>query len=939
MPAEAVAIRATMRLQLHRDFGFADAAAQIDYAARLGISHFYLSPILGARSGSMHGYDVVDPTVINPELGGEDGLRNLVARLRARGMGVIVDIVPNHMAVGRDDNAWWLDVLEWGPDSRYARFFDIDWDVPDLALRGRVDAPFLGKPYGDALADGELRLNLEDDGRLSVRYYEHCFPLAPTSYAALLRSAGDALAAHAQRFTDALATRSRGARWHGFETARRELAEALRTSAPQHDAIKALLGHYNQGDRRLLHALLERQHWRLAWWRTAADEINWRRFFDVIELAGLRAEEPAVFEATHALIFRLYAQGLIDGVRIDHVDGLADPRAYCRKLRTRLLKLASQRPPELPRDPAYLVVEKILAPDETLPRDWRCDGSSGYDFMNDVGAVLHAASGTPALSALWTRLSGHSGDFEREAMAARRRIPQALFTADFEACARTLHRIARADPRQRDWSLAAIRRVLTELLVHFPLYRTYADARGRSAADAAVMQTVCEAARRSVPRGEQALVDQLDRWLGCEAPQSLASGSARALRLRAIARFQQLTSPVAAKSIEDTAFYRYGVLVSRNEVGADPAQFAIDVATFHRQCLHRAQRYPKTMLATATHDHKRGEDVRARLAVLSEMPEQWQQQVLHWRQRNAALKATRDGMTGPDATDEYILYQMLVGAWPPGLRATDRDGLADYCGRLSAWQEKAVREAKRHSAWVEPNLDYETACRRFLEALCADTVFVAELAGFVDRIAGAGAVNGLVQTALRLTTPGVPDTYQGCDFWDFSLVDPDNRRAVDYSARQRALDDPRSDDDLLDDWRDGHIKQRLIARLLGARQQYADCFATGRYRPLMLRGRHAGQLLAFSREWQDTAVLVVVPLHPYTLYAGRSSLRTVASEQRGTRIELPQALRRRWRSVLDGKALDATTGLDLSQALQSWPLLVATTTIDTLPTSRPREAV
>lgn len=937
--AQDSSLRATMRLQLHRDFGFDAAREQLPYLARLGISHVYASPILAARSGSMHGYDVVDHGTINPELGGEDALRRFVEALRALGMGLIVDIVPNHMGVGGHANAWWLEVLEWGRDSRYASFFDIDWAVDDPALRGRVAAPFLGKPYGAAIADGEITLQFDiASGRLFVAYYDHHFPLAPQVYAPLLRSAGTALAETAREFRSALAHRGRGARWAAFAEARARFSARHAESAELRDAVAGLLQRYARDEhadaaaetqrREQLQTLCERQHWRLAWWRTAADEINWRRFFDVIDLAALRIEEPAVFEAVHATVLRLYADGLIDGVRVDHVDGLADPRAYCRKLRARLAHLQARRPAALPREPAYLVVEKILAPGEKLASDWRTDGSSGYSFMNEVSAVLHDGDGAAPLSALWSHCSGYSGDFEREVQRSRRRIPQELFAADFDACARALHRLARAQPLTRDWSLAAVRRVLTELLVHFPVYRTYVEAAGRSDADTAIMQAVCAAAQQSCRPGERALVEQIDRWLGGETPATVASAAERRLRLRAIARFQQLTAPVAAKSVEDTAFYRYGVLVSRNEVGADPAQFAIDVETFHQACMTRARRYPRAMLATATHDHKRGEDLRARLAVLSEVPSRWAEQVMRWRNANAARKPRVDGVRGPDATDEYILYQMLVGAWPPGLRADDRDSLRQLATRLAAWQEKAVRESKRRSGWVEPNLAYEAACRGFVEALldpAQSPDFLVELAAVVDDIAAAGALNGLTQTLLRLTAPGMPDCYQGCEFWDFSLVDPDNRRPVDYAARQAALDIARGDASRLRDWHDGHVKQQLIRRLLALRGELPALFTHGDYRPLRVRGARAAQLLAFTRGLGQEQVLVIAPRLTQALPRADGGLRLADDVWADTRIELPAALRnRRWQSAL-GDATHthvADNQLQIPGVLAQWPLAV-----------------
>lgn len=926
-------VRATMRLQLHRDFGFDAACAQIPYLHALGISHLYASPILTARSGSLHGYDVVDHDHINPELGGEEGLRRLVASLREHDMGLIVDIVPNHAAVGDHDNARWLEVLEWGRDSRYANFFDIDWDVVDPALHGRIAAPFLGKPYGDVVADGELELAFDAQrGRLHIAYFEHHFSLAPQVYAPLLRSAGAELAAVAQRFHAAIIQRGRGARWAAFEAACDELATACAEPRVR-AALETLLSRYRrdaqadayreQERQQQLHRLLERQHWRLAWWRTGADEINWRRFFDVIGLAALRIEENPVFEIVHAQIFRLYAEGLIDGLRIDHVDGLADPRAYCRKLRARLTQLQRLRPEPLRHEPAYVIAEKILAPGERLPTDWRLDGTSGYVFMNEVSALLHDDSGGAALAALWLECSGRSGDFSQAAERARRRIPQELFAADFDACARSLHRLARLSPMTRDWTLAAISRVLTELLAHFPVYRTYVDTRGRSSVDADIMAQVCAAAQRTCRPAERELVLQIDRWLGGSTPSANSTPMLRRAQSRAIARFQQLTPPVAAKSIEDTAFYHYGVLVSRNEVGADPANFAISIDEFHDRCRERARRFPQAMLATATHDHKRGEDLRARLAVLATVPRQWAQVVRQWRDRNAARKPTVDGICGPDATDEYILYQMLVGAWPMQLCADDSDGRAQLCAQLSTWQEKAVREAKRHSGWTEPNLAYESACRGFLEELLrTHDAFVTELTNLVTSIAAAGAVNALSQTLLRLTTPGVPDNYQGCEFWDFSLVDPDNRRPVDFDARRTALAADISDDELLRQWRDGRIKQRLIARLLALRAEQPELFIRGSYLPLRVEGARADHLIAFARQLGKTRLLVVAPRAPQALLSDPTSLRFDPLRWADTRITLPPAWRSmRWRSW-DKESAEVSGPLHAGALLQRWPLAV-----------------
>jgi len=853
--------RATIRLQLHRGFTFADAAARVDYFAALGVSHLYLSPILTARAGSMHGYDVIDHAHVNPELGGEDGFRALAAKARERGLGIIVDIVPNHMAVGGSDNAWWLDVLEHGRESRYAAFFDIDWQVTDPALRGRIAAPFLGKPYGDVLASGEIELACEG-GKWHAQYFEHRFPLAPRTVDASLAEIGS-------------------------------------------DPVR-------------LHQLFERQHWRLAWWRTAADEINWRRFFDIISLAALRVEEPAVFDAVHATTLRLWDEGLIQGVRIDHVDGLADPRAYCRKLRARLSQAGAHGAPY--NGAPYIIVEKILAPGERLHRDWQIDGTSGYSFMNHVNALLHDPHGEAPLTALWTGITGRAGEFEVEERRARRRIVEELLVADFNATAQALHRIARSDPSTRDLTLGAIRRVLTEILVQMPVYRVYADRRGRSKEDEELMAGVRERARGSCRPHERDFVDVIDRWVGGEAPMNVRPPRLQRLRMRAIARFQQLCAPLAAKAVEDTAFYRHGRLLSRNEVGADPAQFAMSIDEFHRESLQRLQHFPDTLLATATHDHKRGEDVRARLAVLSELPQRWEDAVGDWLTRNANLRAQVGGVAAPGAADEYMLYQMLFGAWPLALRPDHRAGLEAFRERVAQWQVKALREAKLRTSWVEPNAAYEEACASFLRRLLdpdESAEFLARASDLVTTLAPAAALNGLSQALLRMTTPGVPDLYQGTEFWDLSLVDPDNRRPVDFDARSVALKGDPQLEQMLADWRDGRIKQQLIARTSRLRAQLPQLFARGRYEPIAATGTHADRVVAFLRSDRESRVLVVVPRCCAPLVE-TDRPRVVAGRWADT--VLPMQGRFAWHDALDERAPIEGDALAVSQLLARWPV-------------------
>jgi (1->4)-alpha-D-glucan 1-alpha-D-glucosylmutase len=916
-----IPLRATARLQLHKDFTFEDAAATVGYYARLGISHLYASPMLAARAGSTHGYDIVDPTRINPELGGEDGLRRLVARLREEGMGLIADIVPNHMATG-SGNPWWQHVLEWGPESAYARWFDIDWESPDPALRGKVLAPFLGRPYGEALQAGELKLGFDQaSGKIFVEYYSNRFPLSAAGCAHVMRTAG---APYLEPLITAFEMCAREeqlpVRLASTEAAYLLLHEMAGTSEGAASMEAALMRFTPEieGGVEALHDLLERQHYRLAWWRTAAEEINWRRFFEVSDLAGMRVEEDDVFEATHALIFRLYAEGVIDGVRIDHVDGLAHPRAYCRKLRRRLTELAKQRPAGAAARP-YIIVEKILGADEQLRADWGVDGTTGYEFMDQAGALLHDPDGAAPLAALWSRMTGDSASFDEEVRAARRQLLAQNFVGEFDAAARALHAIARADVRTRDISLGALRRVLAELLVHFPVYRTYAGEDGRDAPDQREFERAARHAMRTLRAADHPTLDVIGAWLGGAAPANLERPDLKDLCLRAITRFQQLTPPLAAKSVEDTAFYRYGRLLSRNEVGADPARFSISAEEFHRANQERARNFPHSLLATATHDHKRGEDARMRIAVLSGLSAEWERTVRRWRAMNQPLRAA----DAPSAADELMLYQMLAGAWPPELDETDGEGLRAFADRIDQWQTKALREAKRASSWALPNQAYEQACRDFLHAALdpqAGNAFLQELAAWVRRIAPAGAANSLSQTVLRLTSPGVPDLYQGTDLWDFSLVDPDNRRPVDHAMRERLLiDAPVSAADV-SAWRSGCVKQKVIHRALALRRRDAELFARGEYEPLAAEGPNAVHIVAFlRRHGGGAAITVATRLPAAVIEEDRPALKGEAMKD--TVLVLPAGLQADWTDVFTGTRIAAGDGrLRLAEALAVLPV-------------------
>lgn len=860
--------RATMRLQFNRDFTFAHAAALVPYLASLGVSHLYASPIMTARPGSPHGYDTIDATRVNPELGGEGELRRLVGKLRRHELGLIVDIVPNHMAIG-SGNAWWMDVLARGRDSRFAKYFDIDWSPADPQLRGKVLLPILGRPYGEALAAGEITLRGGAGQRPVVRYFDQEFPLNA------------------------------------------ECARSVDTAALADIAASETAGCER------LHDILERQHYRLAWWRCANDQINWRRFFDINELAALRVEDEEVFEAVHAMLFRLYAEGLLDGVRVDHVDGLSRPGQYCRQLRARLSALDKHRPVGCPPGPAYFVVEKILAHNEELPATWQTDGTTGYDFMDEVSALQHDNAGQQALTELWQRISGRAGFFKTEEEQSRRDVLRRSFSSQLEATIDVLFQIAQGGLGTRDISRAALRRGLTEILVQFPVYRIYAEVGRSSPSDRALLSRAVSRATRSCLRSDRWLIELLGRWLIGEPIRH----EAQPLQGIALTRFEQLSAPLSAKAVEDTAFYRYGRLLSRNDVGFDPDRFASSAAEFHDRMQLRRSHFPHALLATATHDHKRGEDTRARLAVLSELANEWSTVLERWIAASTEQFRPADGKSLPDAADRALLFQTLVGAWPLNLTLNDQEGLAGFSRRIAAWQQKSLREAKLRTDWSTPDEDYERAAGELVAWLFAPpSALLKEIADFAGRIAAAGAVNSLSQVLIKLTAPGVPDLYQGTDYWDLSLVDPDNRAPVDFAARQQSLASPEAG--AAENWRDGRLKQHVIARALAVRKVTPELFDQGEYVPLRAEGPLAPYVIAFARILRDEAAVTIVCHKPARLLQSKNSVAVAKERWEQTKLVLPDELRsNEFEDALNAKKICANRGsLEIAEIFEQVPV-------------------
>jgi (1->4)-alpha-D-glucan 1-alpha-D-glucosylmutase len=936
-PGEPLRVpRATYRVQLGPELTFDDAAEVADYLAALGISDAYTSPFFATSGAGSHGYDVADHGRLRAELGGEDAFARFADALKRLGLGLLVDVVPNHMGIARARNAWWQDVLEHGPASPHAAAFDVDWNPVKRELADKVLLPILGDQYGAVLDAGHLQLERRG-GRFVVRYYDTVLPVGPRSYARILgvrleelnRALGaeHPAALELKSILSLFATlpvrtetdpQRLAARRRETEAAGARLDALLAESADVRDFVDANVALFNgtPGDPRsfdLLDAMLDAQVYRLAFWRVAGEEINYRRFFDINELAAIRMEVPAVFAAAHRLLFRLVRDGIVTGLRIDHPDGLYRPAEYFRRLqRGALLEVCHglfrgagagewrdqdllarydplQAAGAVPAQPFYIVAEKILAPGERLPETWAVGGTTGYEFLNLLNGIFIDRANARAIDSLYARVVREHPSFAEIVYESKRLIMDSSMASELNMLAHRLNRISEKHRSSRDFTLGSLRRALREIIAAFPVYRTYlgddegaeAGSAGKTPSAAAnardheYIARAVAAAKRRTPAVDPSIYDWIQDILTVRIPE-WANERDRAERLDFVMRFQQITGPTTAKGYEDTALYRYNRLVSLNEVGGEPSRFGTTLAEFHAANVERARHGAHALSTTATHDTKRGEDTRVRIDVISEVPHEWRTAVLRWQRLNGRHRATVDGRPAPSPNEEYLVYQTMVGAWP-----VEADRLREY-------MLKTARESKQNTSWTNPNPRWEEALTHFVETILDEGTsadFLRDFREFHAKIVPFGILNSLAQTLIKITAPGVPDFYQGAELWDLSLVDPDNRRPVDFARRRQMLETLTTEIEATTDLRavarrlmkdpaDGCVKLFVIRQALAVRRRHAELFARGDYRPLEVQGSRAEHICAFARTGPGGPTLTVVP----RLLAARGVIDPVGTE-------------------------------------------------------------
>ncbi|HEY1657855.1 MAG TPA: malto-oligosyltrehalose synthase [Candidatus Sulfotelmatobacter sp.] len=907
---------ATYRVQLNKNFRLADAIKLLDYLHDLGISDVYLSPVLGSRKGSDHGYDVTDPTRINPELGSEEDFHALQAELQNRGMGLLLDIVPNHMAASAE-NPWWMDVLENGTQSPYAGFFDIDWHPHARSLEGRILLPVLGRPFGEALEAGEIHLVFQE-GKFFFQYFESIFPLASRSYHSILDHRRDQLkqtlgeeTALYHEYSGILASlldlvraerrlsETAGDRRLRYESARDRLWSLAKGSSEfagfVEESVREINGTLgNPGSFGFLQRLLAEQNYKLWYWQNLNESINYRRFFTIADLVGVRVEDPVVFEATHGYILRLVSKNPLAGLRVDHIDGLRDPLAYLNKLQERLASSENHS-----QGPSYVLVEKILSRHEPLPGDWPVSGTTGYDYLNEANAVFIDPEGGKRVKEIYSAFIGREQNYADVAYQKKKLVMSRLLAVEMRTLGRQLAELAAQDRYARELPRGQLIEALIEVTACLDVYRTYIRNVDVPPIAAEFIEAAVKEARGRANQISSACFNFVrDVLLLPNLPHVLPDQ--REARLAFVMRWQQFTGPIVAKGLEDTALYVYHPLLSLNEVGGSPCPSGKDSrGEFYEFLDNRLQRWPGSLDASTTHDTKRSEDVRARLNVLSEIPDEWKQHLELWSQQNAQYKKKIDGQPVPDLNEEYFLYQTLLGVWP-----LDSESCKTLVERLQAHLVKATREAMVHTRWTRPNEPHEEALQKFVVDILSsekNTDFLRDFRHFQKKIAYFGMINGLSQALLKIASPGVADFYQGSELWDLRLVDPDNRGPIDFAKRMAALESvaqahSASDlDNLREHWHDGRIKLYLLRQALRFRRENCDLFRSGEFNPLKSSGRYSQNIVAFLRRGNGGAqALIAVPR-----WLSQLKIKDAASvDWADTGLTLPAGASSQWNNVL-----------------------------------------
>ncbi len=907
IPAARIPV-STYRVQLNRNFRFTDVRDIVNYLHGLGISDIYSSPYFGAKKGSLHGYDIVDHNALNPEIGTKEEFEEFMSKLREYGMGQVLDIVPNHMGIG-SENTWWMDLLENGPSSVFAGFFDVDWAPVKRELKDKVLLPVLGGQYGAALENQEITLGFQE-GAFYINYYEHRFPVRPQTYTSVLKHGIEILESsltgenpqlaeflsiitaieHLPPYTEKDAEKIREC-YREKEVIKKRLWDLYRESSGIKDFIDNNVQTFNgiKGEPRsfdLLDILISEQVYRLSHWRVATEEINYRRFFDINELAAIRMEDPAVFIKTHGLILKLIREAKVTGLRVDHPDGLYNPSEYFRSLQRECFlqrtlnedavqtkELEKQYEEMLSKDPQYkpfyIVGEKILIKGERMPEDWPIFSTTGYVFLNSVNGIFIDTANAKTFEEIYSRFIRLKLNYTDIVYEKKKQIMYTAMASEINMIAYYLNRISEKNRHTRDFTLYSLRSVIVEVIAFFPVYRTYIKPSGVNDRDRKYIESAVSKAMRRNPAISESVFNFLKDVLLLNYPDYFGDED-RKEWLDFTMRFQQITGPVMAKGVEDSVFYVYNRFVSLNEVGGSPDRFGTLPEAFHGQNIERTKYWPHALITTATHDTKRGEDMRARINVLSEIPDEWRKRLVSWSKINNKKKVVLEGQKLPGRNDEYLLYQTLVGAWP--LNQMDRTEYDKFKSRIMEYMLKVVREAKVNSSWISPNPVYEDAVMAFIERLMEpypDSLFLKDFLSFQKKILHYGMFNSLSQALLKITAPGVPDFYQGTELWDFNLVDPDNRRSVDYGKRIAMLEEIKrreaetglleSGKDLLMNKDDGRIKMYLIYRALNYRKANRELFEKGEYVPIEAFGERANNICTFARRLFNEAVIVAVP--------------------------------------------------------------------------------